>query len=102
MFHFLIGLLVVGLVIFAMISSPAFRNLVILIIILIAGGLWWAIDSSNKASEQDRIKRAAAEQFAVSAIKLSDLKVEDVKLKPTGYGSSEYVLSGLVTNMSGY
>jgi hypothetical protein len=102
MFHFLIGLLIVGLIIFGMIASPGFRNFVIVVVILIGGAIWWAIDSSNKDAERDKIKRAAAEQFAISAIKLSDLKVDDVKLNPTKYSSDEYILVGLITNLSGY
>ncbi len=102
MFHFLIGLFIVGLIIMAMVSSPAFRNFVILLVILIGGGLWWAIDSSNKTSEKNRIQQAAAEQFAISAIKLSDLKVDGVKLIKQNYGLFDYVLDGLVTNMSIY
>jgi type II secretory pathway pseudopilin PulG len=102
MFHFLIGLFIVGLVIMAMISSPAFRNVVILIVILIVGGVWWAIDSSNKTSEKNKLQQAAAEQLAISAIKLSDIKIDDVKLKKASYGLTDYVLDGLVTNMSVY
>jgi hypothetical protein len=102
MIHFLIGLFVVGLIIAGMVSSPAFRNFVIVVIILIAGGFWWLIDSSNKSSEQYRAKQAAEERFAATAIKATDLKVDDVKFKKASYGLSDYILEGVVTNNSAY
>jgi hypothetical protein len=102
MFHFIIGLFLVGLVIMWMIASPGFRNFVFIVVLLIGGGIWWLIDSSNKASEKDRAERATQEYIATTAIKLADLKLENVTLKKASYGLSDFTLDGTVANNSGF
>jgi hypothetical protein len=100
MFHFIVGLFLVGLIIMWMVASPAFRNFVFILILVIGGGIWWLIDSSNKEAEKSRAERAAQEYFATTAIKLADLKLESVVLKKASYGLSDFVLEGTVTNNS--
>jgi hypothetical protein len=67
-----------------------------------AGGIWWLIDSSNKDAEKSRAERAAQEHFATTAIKLADLKLENVNLKKASYGLSDFILDGTVTNNSAF
>jgi hypothetical protein len=100
MFHFIVGLFLVGLVIMWMVASPAFRNFVFVLILVIGGGLWWLIDSTNKSTEKARAERATQDYVAATAIKLNDLKLENVYLKKTSYGLSEFILDGTVTNNS--
>jgi hypothetical protein len=102
MFHFIVGLSLVGLIIMLMISSPAFRNFVLIAVVVLGGGLWLLIDSSNKSAEKSRIEKENQERFALAAIKISDLKLDDVKLKKASYGLSDYTLEGTVTNNSSY
>jgi hypothetical protein len=102
MFHFVIGLFLVGLVVMWMVASPAFRNFVFVLLLIIGGGIWWLIDSSNKEAAKDRAERATHEYLATTAIKLADLKLESVTLKKASYGLSDFVLEGTVTNNSSY
>jgi hypothetical protein len=102
MFHFIVGLFLVGLVIMWMVASPAFRNFVFVVLLVIGGGLWWLIDSSNKSAEKDRAERASQEYVAATAIKLADLKFENVNLKKASYGLGDFVLDGMVTNNSAF
>jgi hypothetical protein len=102
MFHFIVGLFLVGVIILMMVSSPAFRNFVLVVAVLLGGGLWLLIDNSNKSAEKSRIERDTQERFALAAIKIADLKLDDVKLKKTSYGLSDYTLEGTVTNNSAY
>ena len=98
MFHFIVGLFLVGLVIMAMVAYPAFRNFVFVALLIIGGGIWWLIDSSNKSDEKSRAERFAQEFIAATAIKLADLKLENVNLKKASYGPSDFILDGTVTN----
>jgi len=100
MFHFIVGLFLVGLIIMWMIASPVFRNFVLIVLLIIGGGIWWLIDSDNKRAEKSRAERAAQEYIATTAIKLEDLRLENVTLKKAGYGLSDFVLEGTVTNNS--
>jgi uncharacterized membrane protein len=100
MFHFIVGLFLVGLIIMWMVASPAFRNFVFIVLLIIGGGIWWLIDSANKEAEKSRAQRAAQEYFAATAIKLDDLKLENVVLKKASYGLSDFILEGTVTNNS--
>jgi hypothetical protein len=88
-----IGLVVVVLIIVGVIASPAFR----IAAIVVAGLLIWALNSAREEAKQNALQRVAADKFAVSAIKPSDLKIEDVKLSGD---EPSYVLDGVVTNMS--
>ncbi|WP_314962778.1 hypothetical protein [Bradyrhizobium cosmicum] len=100
MFHFLIGLLVVGAIITMMVASPAFRNFVIAALLLIGGGIWLLIENANKDAEQRKKAQQAQEYYAATAIKEADLTLTDVKLGPASYGMSDFVLSGTVANDS--
>jgi hypothetical protein len=102
MFHLIIGLFLVGLIIMWMIASPAFRNFVFIVVLIIGCGIWWLIDSSNKTSEKDRAQRATQEYIASTAIKLADLNLENVNLKKASYGLSDFILDGTVTNNSAF
>jgi hypothetical protein len=102
MFHFIVGLFLVGLVIMAMVAYPAFRNFVFVALLIIGGGIWWLIDSSNKSDEKSRAERFAQEFIAATAIKLADLKLENVNLKKASYGPSDFILDGTVTNNSAF
>jgi hypothetical protein len=102
MFHFIVGLFLVGLVIMWMVASPAFRNFVFVVLLIIGGGIWWLINSSSKEAEKSRAERATQEYIATTAIKLADLKLESVTLKKASYGLSDFVLEGTVTNNSGF
>ena len=102
MFHFIVGVFLVGLVIMWMVAYPAFRNFVFLVLLVIGGGLWWLIDSSNRSTEKARVERASQEYIAATAIKLTDLKLENVNLKKAIYGLSDFVLDGTVTNNSAF
>jgi hypothetical protein len=85
-----------------MVASPAFRNFVFIVLLLIGGGIWWSIDSSNKEAEKSRSQRAAQEYIAATAIKLADLKLENVNLKKATYGLSDFILDGTVANNSAF
>jgi hypothetical protein len=100
MFHFIVGLFLIGVIIVGMIAFPAFRNFVLVALLIIGGGIWWLIDSSNKSAERSRAERAAQEHVATTAIKPTDLKLENVTLKKASYGVSDYELGGTVTNNS--
>ncbi len=102
MFDFIVGLFLVGLVIMGMVAYPPFRNFVFVVLFLIGGGTWWLIDSSNKSAEKSRAERSAQEYIAATAIKLADLKLENVNLKKTSYGHSDFILDGTVTNNSAF
>lgn len=102
MFHFIIGLFLVGLIIMWMIAYPAFRNFVFVVLLVIGGGLWWLIDSSSKSAEKARVEQASREYAATTAIKLADLKLENVNLKKASYGLSDFVLDGTITNNSAF
>ena len=102
MFHFIVGSFLVGLIIMWMVASPAFRSIVFIVLLVMGGGLWWLIDNSNKIAEKSRIEREAQERFALTAIKVSDLRLDDVKLKKVSYGLSDYILEGTIINNSGY
>lgn len=102
MFHFIVGLFLVGLIIMGMVAYPAFRNFVFLVLLVIGGGIWWLIDSSNKETEKRRIELASQERLATTAIKLTDLRLENVNLKKTSYGLSDFILDGTVTNDSAF
>jgi hypothetical protein len=102
MFHFIVGLFLVGLVVMGMVAYPAFRNFVFVVLLLIGGGTWWLIDSSNKSAEKSRNERAAQEYMAATAIKLADLNLENVNLKKASYGLSDFILDGTVTNNSAF
>jgi hypothetical protein len=92
---FALGLIIVVLILAGVIAYPAFR---IAIIVVVFGALW-AISSLHETAQKNRIERAVAEEAAATAIKLGDLKMEDVKLRGD---DPSYVLDGLVTNMSGF
>jgi hypothetical protein len=102
MFHFIVGLFLVGLVVMGMVAYPAFRNFVFVVLLLIGGGTWWLIDSSNKTAEKSRAERSAQEYIATTAIKLTDLNLENVNLKKASYGLSDFILDGTVTNNSAF
>jgi hypothetical protein len=102
MFHFIVGLFLVGLVVMVMVAYPAFRNFVFIVLLIIGGGIWWLIDSSNKEAEKSRAERSAQEYIAATAIKLADLKLENVNLKKASYGLSDFILDGTVTNNSAF
>jgi hypothetical protein len=99
-FHFLFGLLIVGIVIMMMAASPAFRNFVIVVLILIGGGIWLLVENANKDSEQRKKTQQAQEYYAATAIKEADLTLSDVKLSPASYGMGDFILSGTVANDS--
>jgi hypothetical protein len=102
MFHFIIGLFLVGLVIMWMVASPAFRNFVFVLLAVVGGGLWWLIESSNRNAEKARVERASQEYAAATAIKLADLSLENVNLKKASYGLADFILDGTVTNSSAF
>jgi hypothetical protein len=102
MFHLIVGVFLVGLIVMGIVASPAFRNFVIVALLIIGGGIWWLIDSSSKSTEKNRAERASQEYAAVTAIKLTDLKLENVTLKKASYGVSEFILDGSVTNNSAF
>jgi hypothetical protein len=102
MLHFLFGLLIVGGIIAMMVAYPAFRNFVFFLLIAGGIGIWVLIENSNKQSQEYEKKRAAEQLFAATAIKTGDVQLEDVKLTKTNYGTSEFVLSGTITNNSQY
>jgi hypothetical protein len=102
MFHFIVGLFLVGLIVMWMIVSPAFRSFIFVVVLVIGGGIWWLIESSNKSAEKARVERASQEYVATTAIKLGDLKLENVNLKKASYGLSDFVLDGTVANNSAF
>jgi hypothetical protein len=85
MFHFIVGLFLVGLIIMWMIASPAFRNFVLVVVLVIGGGIWWLIDSSNKT-------RQAREYVATTSIKPPDLKLENVNLKKANWPITDFLI----------
>jgi hypothetical protein len=97
MFHFLAGLLVVGIIIAMMFASPGFRNFVFVAIFLIGGGIWWLVENANRNSEQRKKVQQVEEYRAATAIKVTDLTLNDMKLAPS-YGLSDFILSGTVAN----
>jgi hypothetical protein len=102
MLHFLLGLFIVGIIIMMMVTFPAFRNFVIFIVLAAGIGLWWIIENQNKQSREYEQKKAAEQYFATTAIKATDLRLEDVVLNKATYGLSDYILSGTLTNNSTY
>jgi hypothetical protein len=102
MFHLFFGILLAGLIFVGVIASPAFRYFVFFIILVLGGGIWWAIDSSNRTAEKNKQERAAQEYLATTAIKLDELKFENVNLKKASYGDTGFLLEGIVTNNSAF
>ena len=100
MLHFLIGLLIVGIIISLMAASPAFRNFVIVVLLLIGGGICLLIENTNRDAEQRRKAQQAQAYYAATAIKEADLTLSDVKLGPASYGMGDFVLTGTVANES--
>jgi hypothetical protein len=102
MLHFLFGLIVVGVVIMMMVASPAFRTFVIFLVVAGGIGIWVLIENSNKQSREYEQKRTAEQIFTATAIKITDVALDDVKLAKATYGLSDYILSGTLTNNSAY
>jgi hypothetical protein len=102
MLHFLLGLIVVGIIIMMSVAYPAFRNFVLFIVVAGGLGLWWIIENQNKQNREYEQKQAAQQYFAATAIKAMDLRLDDVVLNKASYGLSDYILSGTVTNNSAF
>lgn len=106
MFHFLIGLFIVVIIIMLMINSPAFRSFVFIVMIVVGLGIWWLFEVDNKNSERrnreqaaDNARALAVETAALNAIKIDDLKFENVLLKKL-VADNTFALTGVVQNDS--
>jgi len=83
-----------------MAASTAFRNFVIVVLLIIGSGIWLLVESANKVTEQRKKAQQAQEHYAATAIKETELVLSDVKLVPASYGMGDLVLSGNAVNDS--
>jgi hypothetical protein len=83
-----------------MVASPAFRNAVLFLFLAGAVGIALLVNGTKTESTTREQAVQAQANYAATAIKETDLRLENVQLKAAGYGLSDYILSGNITNDS--
>jgi hypothetical protein len=107
MLHFLLVILVLGLIVVLAVTSPAFRAFIFVLVAIFGLILTAAVTLGKKSGEESEKERAVASRQAAeyalaasTAIKASDLLFEEVTLSKAAYGQDEFAISGSVTNNS--
>jgi hypothetical protein len=107
MLHFLLIILVLGLIVVLAVTSPAFRAFIFVLIAIFGLILTAVVTSGRKSGEESERERAVtskqAAEYALAAstaIKASDLLFEEMTLSKAAYGKDEISISGSVTNNS--
>jgi len=99
MLGFLLGTLVVLAIISLMIASPAFRKAALILLGLVALGVFYLVQQGTKEAQERERQQLAQEQRATTSIRPDEISLTEVALTKEQFGSW-WVLTGTVTNNS--